>query len=127
MKLADHTRFANTIAYQKNIATFSEIIAWAIPLIELAIALLLFIPRFRRVGLLAGGALMSFFTIYVGVSLLSGEELPCSCGGVISQMNWTEHFFFNLFFSVSAILSWFMLRNVNHGKSKYKLSNPLPR
>jgi hypothetical protein len=27
-------------------------------------------------------------------------ELPCSCGGILQSMNWTQHLIFNIFFTL---------------------------
>jgi hypothetical protein len=32
------------------------------------------------------------------VKLLVFGRIPCSCGGLISSLSWTQHLFFNLFF-----------------------------
>ena len=54
----------------------------------------------RRLGFIAAATLMLLFTFYIGYYLtFDKEQLPCSCGGVISGMTWTQHFFFNLFFT----------------------------
>ena len=58
-------------------------VAWAIPLAELMIALMLLMPRTRKLGLYGSFVLMTLFTIYLGYMLAFTPDLPCSCGGVI--------------------------------------------
>lgn len=75
---------------------------WVV-LSEIVVAVLLFIRSTRKAGLIAALVLLILFTLYTGGLLLFAPELPCSCGGVINDLNWTQHFFFNLFFIVLAI------------------------
>ncbi|MBX0335394.1 hypothetical protein K3G39_19335 [Pontibacter sp. HSC-14F20] len=74
--------------------------AWGIPAMELLCCLLLVFDRTQRYGLYLALALMVLFTGYVGLALLGAwEQVPCSCGGVISGLGWGEHLLFNLFFT----------------------------
>jgi hypothetical protein len=81
-----------------------NIVAWGVPISELCIAILLFIPSTRLHGFYSALALMTLFTIYIGYMLLFTPKLPCSCGGVLKQMTWGQHFAFNLFFVFIAIV-----------------------
>lgn len=76
----------------------AEVAAWGLVIIEHIVAALLFLPRTRKVGLYASLILMIGFTIYIGYMMAFVPDLPCSCGGVISKMSWTQHLFFNLVF-----------------------------
>jgi hypothetical protein len=70
----------------------------------LIIAALLVVPAFRLAGLYAFFSLMSLFTIYIAVMLLSGSDIPCSCGGVLEEMSWGTHIVFNCVFV--ALSAW---------------------
>lgn len=114
-KIIEHPKFYNDL---RNRIVFgdpvvSEIISWAIPVLELATALILVIPKFNKKGLYMALVLMIGFTLYIGGTLLINElgiaELPCSCGGVISQLSWQHHLVFNTFFilfGIIAIYAW---------------------
>jgi len=78
-------------------------ISWLIPLIEVVISALLFVPRTQLVALYAAFTLMFIFTIYIGFMLAFTPNLPCSCGGILSRMGWTEHLFFNIGFTLLAV------------------------
>jgi hypothetical protein len=67
--------------------------------IELTTAFLLLIPSLRKLGLCMSFLIMAAFTIYVGYMISSNSNLPCSCGGVIQQMTWKQHFWFNIIFT----------------------------
>lgn len=99
-KLMDVNRFRVAIQASPLIENKSFALAWIVPITELLIALLLFIPRFRLSGLYASSGLMLLFTIYVGYMLTTISLLPCSCGGIIQAMTWKQHLTFNIFFTI---------------------------
>lgn len=82
--------------------SYAALVAWAIPLIELVISGLLFIPQKRGMGLYASFALMLVFTTYLSYMILFSSHLPCSCGGVLQQMTWPQHLWFNIGFTILA-------------------------
>lgn len=78
----------------------APILGLAVPLAELAVVALLFTDRLRKIGLISALALMCSFEIYIGAMLLSGIQLPCPCGGLVSTMDWSQHLIFNATFIV---------------------------
>lgn len=100
-KLLGHAKF---VAQLENIlpAALAKITAYAVPVAELGIALLLCFKR--TAGLWLSAAALLFFTGYVAL-ILSRSHLPCSCGGVIAAMGWKQHLFFNAAALLLALLS----------------------
>lgn len=94
-KLLDYHNFHFGLTESPFIAPFADILAWAIPVIELLIVVMLIVPAWRLAGLYASGILMSLFTVYIAAMLLFGSEIPCSCGGVLEEMSWGAHIVFN--------------------------------
>jgi hypothetical protein len=92
----DH--FEDVLWQAPLIGNGAGVVARAVPLTELAIALLLFFPGTRLKGLYASFGLLVLFTGYLIFMILSDSTLPCQCGGVISSLSWMQHIFFNLFF-----------------------------
>jgi hypothetical protein len=103
-KLLDYYNFHFGLTESPFIAPFANILAWAIPAVEMLIAVMLIIPVLRPAGLYASGILMTLFTVYIAVMLLSGSEIPCSCGGVVEEMSWGAHIVFNSAFV--ALSAW---------------------
>jgi hypothetical protein len=101
-KLYDPAKFQWALEKSPLIHSFSGIFTYAIPVIELTVATLLFFPKTRKKGLYSSLGLMTIFTLYIGYMLLFTPKLPCSCGGVIQQMNWNQHLLFNLGFTLLA-------------------------
>lgn len=109
-KLLDYYNFHFGLTESPFIAPFADILAWAIPGGELLIALMLMIPKTRLAGLYASGILMSLFTIYIAIMLLSGSDIPCSCGGVVEELSWGAHIVFNGVFVILSGLGVYLLR-----------------
>lgn len=98
MKLQDVQKFTVQIGQSPLLTDFAGIVAWAVPVSELLIAGMLAITRFRLVGLYGAFGIMVMFTAYIIAILQFSEHVPCSCGGVLESMGWTEHLIFNIVF-----------------------------
>lgn len=107
-KFIDYENFRAVIGQSPLITRFAPVLAVVVPIAEIVIALLLVIPRYRRAGLYASFAIMTLFTVYIIVLLTLSEKIPCSCGGVISQMSWTQHLYFNIVFMLLALLGMWL-------------------
>lgn len=81
------------------------IISWAVPTLEIMIALLIAIPRTRLKGLYAALGLMIVFTMYVAGIVFISPYTPCSCGGIITLLSWQEHLLFNIGMIVLALIA----------------------
>ena len=95
VKLMDVQKFTVQIGQSPLLTDFAGVVAWAVPITELLIAGMLAITRFRQWGLYASFGLMTMFTAYIIAILQFGDDIPCSCGGVLESMGWTEHLIFN--------------------------------
>jgi len=86
-KLSEWEEFLQQLALQPVAREAVTLFAWGIPAVELFCCLLLVWERTRLQGLYLALGLMVLFTGYVGLVLLGvWEEVPCSCGGVISPL-----------------------------------------
>jgi hypothetical protein len=112
-KLLDIDKFRTIISQSPIIHAGANIISWAVPIIELGISILLFIRWSREYGFLASVIIMAVFTLYVAYMILFSPHLPCSCGGVIAKMSWTQHLLFNSVFLFLAFLGWRITKSMN--------------
>lgn len=46
---------------------------------------------------------MVLFTAYIAMILTLADYVPCSCGGVLEDMSWEQHLWFNGFFVLLSI------------------------
>ena len=99
-KFLDHYRFV----FQMRLAplplmkSLAPVLGWLMPAMESLTVLGLLIPVYRLKALYASVILLCSFEIYITGMLLSGLELPCTCGGIISRMSWGQHLVFNAVF-----------------------------
>lgn len=111
-KLMDLNKFKSTIDRSPFIQDYSLIITYLIPISEILISLLLIIPKSRLFGLYLSFALMAFFSGYVWLMLNYAYDLPCSCGGIISEMSWEDHLVFNAIFTTLPFLGIFLQSSI---------------
>lgn len=98
-KLLDYRITSIILSDTPFISPLGPVLAWAVPVIELATVVLLFIPALRMKGLYASLILMLAFTMYVVLLVSFSKTLPCSCGGVLETLSWKQHIVFNLVFT----------------------------
>jgi putative oxidoreductase len=115
-KLLGHQKMLAQLEQSGLPEPLPQLASYAVPVVELVIALLLSFERSRLAGLWGACLAMLFFTGYVAF-ILSGKNIPCSCGGVIAKMNWQQHLYFNIFFLLVSILSlYYHKRYYAHNK-----------
>lgn len=115
-KLTAHQAFLNGLSHVELIGPYATYISWAVPVSEILTAVLLIIPKTNRQGLYAFLILMGTFTIYIISVLAWAKVLPCSCGGVIEKLTWSQHVWFNLVFIALGIYALWLIK-----KSKLKI------
>lgn len=108
-KLLQYSTFQHQLGQSPFVTAYANTIAWALPLFELLIAALLVIPSTRLAGFYLSYVIMLAFTIYIYAMLHYSYFVPCSCGGLLSQMNWDQHFIFNIVFTIIALVGIFLL------------------
>lgn len=108
-KLLDYEKFTVQIGQSPLLMAFAGWLAWLVPTTELVVALLLVFARFRLIGLYASFTLMVMFTAYIVMILNFADHVPCSCGGILEKMGWTEHLIFNIAFVLLAVVGVVML------------------
>lgn len=104
-KLLDYQKFVIQLGQSPILTRHAILLAWAVPFIELGISALLIIPRTRLSGLYAAFSLMVMFTTYIILASRFSDYVPCSCGGVLEDMTWTQHLIFNGVFILLGLAS----------------------
>jgi hypothetical protein len=99
-KLIDHHDFQVELGKSPLLTSYASLVALAIPVTELILSFLLVFSRTRLVGLYCSFGLMSAFTFYIIAITQFSEFVPCSCGGILEQMSWTQHLIFNIIFVI---------------------------
>ena len=112
-KLFNHEVFHSQLIIFPLIKYAEPFLSWLLPVSELSVAMLLLIQKLRLAGLYIALGLLTVFTVYLFIMLLSGVNLPCSCGGVIKYLSWKAHVIFNLFFIALTAVGIFFQKNAN--------------
>jgi hypothetical protein len=103
-KVLDWHHYVRKMNNQVFSKAITPTITFMIPLVEFVAVGLLVWSRTRIKGLWLAFALMTSFSMYVGlVTLKVFPRVPCSCAGVFEVMSWAEHLIFNLIFTAMAL------------------------
>lgn len=103
-KLVEYDLFRAQLGKSPLLTRYAGIFSWLVPGVELIVAGMLFIPRYQLAGLYGAFTLMLGFTGYIAFILTFSPYVPCSCGGILSSMGWTEHLIFNIGFTILAFV-----------------------
>lgn len=101
-KLLDYRNFVGELK-ESPLSKFASIVAWLTPTVEILLSIALLIPKTRKAALYSSFLLMMGFTIYIIYILKYSPDIPCSCGGILESMNWTQHLIFNIAFTALAL------------------------
>lgn len=104
-KWLDFENFRVQLAQSPLLSAYAGWVAPAVIIVELLIVLLLCFKTTRLAGLYFSHFLMVAFTVYIYLILNYSDFIPCSCGGILEDLGWTEHLVFNIAFVVLAILA----------------------
>ena len=107
-KLMDFENFQAQLGQSPLLSPFAHLVSYAVIFIELIIAVLLSIPKLRYIALFGAVALMILFTTYIVIILNFSSFVPCSCGGILEKLGWTEHLIFNVVFVVLGVVAIFL-------------------
>ena len=109
-KFLDFENFQVQLGQSPLLSAFAGWVSWGVPITEILIAIVLLFPRYRLVGLFAAFSLMVMFTTYIIIILNFSSFIPCSCGGILEKMSWTQHLIFNIVFVLLAAAGILILR-----------------
>lgn len=104
-KLLDFENFRIQLAQSPLLSAYAGFIAPAVITTELLLVLLLFFRTTRLLGLYGSFFIMVAFTIYIYLILNYSDFIPCSCGGILEDLGWTEHLVFNIVFVLLAMVA----------------------
>ncbi|MCG2793416.1 MAG: hypothetical protein L6262_07730 [Weeksellaceae bacterium] len=95
-KIMEFENFQIQISESPLLSAYAGFLPFGIIILELIIAGLLCYRKTRSTGLIGSFILMLIFTGYIFFIIHTTENLPCSCGGILEKMNWTQHLYFNI-------------------------------
>lgn len=123
--LFTYTGLDKIIRWEENQSAFrnqpipievSEYLSVLIPMIELVLVVLLLFQETRWWGYLFSSQILVIFTTYIGLIWIGAfPRVPCSCAGILERLDWSTHFYLNLFF---LLLNWIGLYQNKNGIQK---------
>ena len=103
-KLLNFHRFNQALMTQVFPKWIGKILLYVLPITELALVVLILIPKTRLLGMYSSFFLMLLFTIYVGGAVFQiYSRYPCACGGLFNRIGWYKHLKFNIFLTLIAL------------------------
>lgn len=120
-KLFEIDKFELTMKKVAMLTSYAGFLAWAVPVVEivLALALVLNNGRLRFLGLFSSFSLMSMFTTYIVIVLYFLPDVICGCGAAIEALGWGWHLVLNIFFLVLAIAG--LVLQTQNNRSHHRL------
>lgn len=108
-KVSEFDNFRAELGQSPLLSAYTGWMSIAVPLAELLIALLLVFNKFRLIGMYLAFSMMVMFTAYIIIILNFSTYIPCSCGGILGEMGWTEHLIFNILFIILGVTAIFLI------------------
>lgn len=102
-KLLEFEDFRIQLAQSPLLSAYAGIIAPSVIAAELLLSMLLCFKATRLSGLYCSFFMMIAFTVYIYIILNYSDFVPCSCGGIIEKLSWTQHMVFNIAFALMAL------------------------
>lgn len=121
-KLSEYEKFKIQIGQSPLIEKFSSVLVWFVPGLEFAIVLLLLIHRTRLLGLYLSTSVMILFSGYIAYVINVSSYVPCSCGGILERLGWSEHLVFNLGFVLLGILTLLVIEQATNYQTQQRNS-----
>ena len=103
-KVIDYDNFGVQLGQSPLLSAYAGWLMWAVPCLELLLAILLLFGKVRLIALSLSTGLMISFTVYILIILHWTPFVPCSCGGILEQLGWEEHLYFNLLIVIIGFL-----------------------
>jgi hypothetical protein len=124
-KFVDHALFVEVLGKSPLLGSIKNLVSWTIPITEIILVVLLIIPKTRLRGLWGSLALLSLFTMYLIYMVIFTPKLPCSCGGVISNLSWGQHIFLNITFIGLSYWAILLMNKAKQGMVQYQTADSL--
>ncbi|MBT2559832.1 DoxX family protein [Pedobacter sp. ISL-68] len=112
-KVLDFENFQIQLAQSPLLSAYAGFISYVVIICELIIAGVLCIKNGRLIGLYLSLGIMVSFTVYIYLILNYSDFVPCSCGGILEKLGWTEHLIFNIVCILIAFAGIYILQQQN--------------
>lgn len=123
-KIIDMENFQVQLGQSPLLSAYADWMAWGVPALELLLSLLFLFDSLCLPALVLSTALMLSFSTYIVIILNWTPYVPCSCGGILEKLGWTEHLYFNLFMVALGFFGMYLQFQTRHQRGDTSLSLP---
>ncbi len=117
-KYFDFEKFNIQLEQSPIFTGYSKYVSIGILTVELAVAIIVIIPKTALIGLYSSFSLMVMFTAYIIVVIHFSEFTPCGCNGILKGATWNQHFLFNITFVLLGGLAIFLYPKLENKGTK---------
>jgi uncharacterized membrane protein YphA (DoxX/SURF4 family) len=110
-KLFAYEIFKSQLSKSPLLHSLAPVAAIGVPIVELVLTVMLIVERTKKTGLKGSFVLMTVFTVYLIGILSFSTDIPCSCGGLLQNLTWTQHVYFNIGFIILALIGMYIQSN----------------
>ena len=97
-KLFQFDKFVVNMGQSGMLTPYASVLGWAVPAVEIVLALVLVLNWYRLLGLYMAFSLMTMFTTYIFIVRYVMDNELCGFGTAIEKLGWGGHFVLNIFF-----------------------------
>ncbi len=97
-KWLEYDAFLAQLGQSPMLTWWANVVVILVPALEILIAIMLLVPKWRLMGLYSFFIMMVMFSTYIALATRYFDYVPCSCGGILTDMSWNTHLKFNLVF-----------------------------
>lgn len=123
-KFVEFAEFRSELGKSPFLHPIAGFMAWAVPVLELVVAILLIVPRAQRIALYGYFYMMAAFTAYVYLMMKKAYYLPCVCMGIFDDLAWETHLVVNAVITVLVFMA-ILLGQGRNAKRRHALRYPL--
>lgn len=110
-KIWIHDAFELSLVRQPLIGAFAPILSWLMPLLEISLAVLLFMPnkKLEYLGWSVSLLLILIFSIYIALGVFGLlKDAPCMCSSFLTNVNRITHLWINGLLFILSLTGFFM-------------------
>lgn len=122
-KILDFDNFQIQLAQSPLLSSFAAPISYAVPVVEILLAVGLSFGRTRLLALYGSFGLMVMFTAYIVIILKFSPFVPCSCGGILEKLGWQEHLVFNAVFVLLGLVGILLASRSSQKSTPFLISS----
>jgi len=116
-KIWIHDAFELSLVHQPLIGSFAPVLSWLMPLLEISLAVLLFMPlkKLEYLGWSVSLLLILIFSIYIALGVFGIlKNAPCMCSSFLTNVNRITHLWINALLFILTLAGLFLSRKTSN-------------